>query len=130
MKTPSITVRKSEFALELATADGVERYEVAIGANPDLRDKMKEGDCRTPEGEFEIVSIEDSSDWDHEGERVYGPLFLRLACPPWDGIGIHGTNAPELVGTTSTRGCIRMQNDDLLRLASRVAVGTHVRILP
>ncbi len=130
MTLPRVTVRKSDYELVLETPGGEERFRVAIGANPDMRDKRAEGDCRTPEGEFEIVSIEDSSDWEHEGERVYGPLFLRLSCPPWEGIGIHGTDRPDLVGTASTRGCIRMRNDDLRRVAGRVSIGTRVRILP
>lgn len=125
-----ITVRKSEFVLELSTPAGTRRFPVGIGSNPDGGDKVEEGDCRTPEGEFTVVSIEDSSAWEHEGERVYGPLFLRLACPPWEGIGIHGTNDPGSVGRKSSRGCVRMRNEDLVELAERVEVGTRVRIVP
>lgn len=130
MERPLIVVRKSEFVLELVTSDGTRVFPVGIGSNPDGADKAREGDCRTPEGEFRVVSIEDSSDWEHEGERVYGPLFLRLECPPWEGIGIHGTNEPELVGTRSSRGCVRLRNDDLLAVADAVAVGARVRIVP
>ena len=126
---PRLVVRKSACVLELRSDDGIKRYPVAIGSNPDGGDKEAVGDCRTPEGEFEIVSVEDSADWDQEGERVYGPFFLRIACPPWEGIGIHGTNEPETVGTTATRGCIRMRNDDLLDVVSRVGVGTKIVIL-
>ncbi len=128
--TPSrIVVRKSEYVLELHGAGGVERFPVAIGSNPDGRDKEAAGDCRTPEGEFEIVSVEDSAGWDRDGERVYGPFFLRIACPPWEGIGIHGTNEPETVGSKATRGCIRVRNEDLLRIVSHVGVGTTIVIL-
>ena len=130
MSEPRVTITKSRFELELVTDEGTERFTVGIGSNPDGGDKLEEGDCRTPEGEFEIQSIEDSTDWEHEGERVYGPLFLRLSCPPWRGIGIHGTNDPDLVGRRSTRGCVRLRNDELLRLARRVTVGTRVSILP
>lgn len=130
MEDPSIVVRKSEFVLEFVGPCGTRAYQVGVGSNPDGADKAGEGDCRTPEGEFRVVSIEDSSDWEREGERVYGPLFLRLDCPPWEGIGIHGTNEPQTVGTRSSRGCIRMRNDDLLELAEQVSVGTRVRIVP
>jgi lipoprotein-anchoring transpeptidase ErfK/SrfK len=126
---PSIVVRKSGLVLELRTAEGVERFPVAIGSNPDGRDKERPGDCRTPEGEFRIVSVEESGDWERDGERVYGPYFLRLACPPWEGIGIHGTNEPETVGRRATMGCVRMRNEDLLRIVSRVGPGTKVVIL-
>lgn len=126
---PLVVVRKSECVLELIGPCGTRTYPVGIGSNPDGADKREEGDCRTPEGEFRVVSVEDCSDWEHEGERVYGPLFLRLDCPSWDGIGIHGTNEPASVGTRSSRGCIRMRNDDLVQLAEQVVVGTRVRIV-
>jgi lipoprotein-anchoring transpeptidase ErfK/SrfK len=126
---PRLVVRKSECVLELHSDDGVERYPVAIGSHPDGGDKEAVGDYRTPEGQFEIVSVEDSADWDREGEKVYGPFFLRIACPPWEGIGIHGTNEPDTIGTRATRGCIRMRNEDLLSIVSRVGVGTKVVIL-
>ena len=126
---PLITVRKSERVLELTAAGGTRVFPVGIGSNPDGADKVEEGDCRTPEGDFTVVSVEDSSDWEHEGERVYGPLFLRLDCPPWEGIGIHGTNDPDSVGTKSSRGCIRLRNDDLLEVAAAVTVGARVRIV-
>lgn len=130
MTRPTVTVRKSERTLELVTGAGVERFKIAIGSNPDGGDKLAVGDCRTPEGDFEVVSIEDASDWEHEGERVYGPFFVRLLCPPWEGIGIHGTSEPDSLGTKATRGCIRMRNEDVSHLASVVGVGTPVRILP
>lgn len=129
MNPPTIVVRKSDYVLELLTSEGVERFPVAIGSNPDGRDKEAPGDCRTPEGTFEIVSVEDSTDWEREGERVYGPFFLRIGCPPWEGIGIHGTNEPETIGGKATRGCIRMRNEDLLRLVSLVGAGTKIVIL-
>lgn len=130
MKLPYVVVRKSQFVLELVTSGGTERFPIAVGSNPDGADKRIEGDCRTPEGEFEVVSIEDSSAWDHEGRLAYGPFFVRLSCPPWTGIGIHGTDEPESVGTRSTLGCVRLRNDDLLAVARAVSPGTRVVILP
>lgn len=130
MRRAHVVVRKSEFELELVEGDRVRRFPIAVGSNPDGADKVAEGDCRTPEGEFTVVSIEDSTDWEHEGERVYGPLFLRLDCPSWEGIGIHGTNEPDSIGTRSSRGCVRMLNEDLIELARSVSVGTPVTILP
>ena len=130
MSPARIVIRKSEFVLELITDEGAAAYPIGIGSHPDGRDKQETGDCRTPEGEFRILSIEDSSDWKRGGERAYGPLFLRLDCPPWKGIAIHGTSEPDSVGRRSTRGCIRMRNEDLLELAEAVQVGTRVTILP
>lgn len=130
MGEPRVVVRKSRFELSLVTAEGTDCFPVAIGSNPDGGDKREVGDCRTPEGEFAIESVEDSSEWEHEGARVYGPFFLRLTCPPWEGIGIHGTDDPTLVGRGTTRGCIRLRNEDLANLVRTVGVGTRVTILP
>ncbi|MBN2564498.1 MAG: L,D-transpeptidase [Candidatus Eisenbacteria bacterium] len=130
MSPARIVIRKSQFVLELIGPDGTRSYSVGIGSSADGRDKSEVGDCRTPEGEFEIASIEDSSEWVQDGERAYGPLFLRLHCPPWEGIGIHGTCDPDSVGHRSSRGCIRMRNEDLLSVAAEVSVGTRVRVLP
>jgi lipoprotein-anchoring transpeptidase ErfK/SrfK len=128
---PAVVVRKSAFVLELTRPDGTTvRFPVAIGSNPDGADKRAEGDCRTPEGEFEVSSVEDSSDWEHDGRRSYGPHFIRLSCPPWTGIGIHGTDEPDTVGTRATLGCVRLRNDDLEVVVGAVAPGTRVRILP
>ncbi len=43
---------------------------------------------------------------------------------------IHGTNAPETIGTRVSSGCIRMINADVIDLYSRVNVGTRVIVLP
>ncbi|MET4042445.1 L,D-transpeptidase [Bradyrhizobium sp. RT6a] len=43
---------------------------------------------------------------------------------------IHGTNAPETIGKQVSSGCIRLTNDDVSDLYSRVNVGTKVIVLP
>jgi lipoprotein-anchoring transpeptidase ErfK/SrfK len=43
---------------------------------------------------------------------------------------IHGTNAPETIGTHVSSGCIRLTNQDVTDLYSRVSVGTRVVVLP
>jgi lipoprotein-anchoring transpeptidase ErfK/SrfK len=43
---------------------------------------------------------------------------------------IHGTNAPSTIGGRVSSGCIRMLNDDVSDLYSRVQVGTKVVVLP
>ncbi|MGC1466150.1 MAG: L,D-transpeptidase [Pseudolabrys sp.] len=39
---------------------------------------------------------------------------------------IHGTNAPETIGHAVSSGCIRLVNDEIVDLYSRVPVGTKV----
>ena len=43
---------------------------------------------------------------------------------------IHGTNAPSTIGKFVSSGCIRLTNEDVQDLASRVAIGTRVVVLP
>jgi lipoprotein-anchoring transpeptidase ErfK/SrfK len=43
---------------------------------------------------------------------------------------IHGTNAPETIGTHVSSGCIRLTNQDVTDLYSRVSVGTKVIVRP
>ena len=43
---------------------------------------------------------------------------------------IHGTNAPTTIGQRVSSGCIRLTNDDVSDLYSRVHVGTKVVVLP
>jgi len=43
---------------------------------------------------------------------------------------IHGTNAPETIGTHVSSGCLRLTNDDVTDLYARVNVGTKVIVLP
>ena len=43
---------------------------------------------------------------------------------------IHGTNAPQTIGTKVSSGCIRLVNADVIDLFNRVNVGTKVVVLP
>lgn len=61
------------------------------------------------------------------GERWMG--LARPATPKSrTGLGIHGTNQPETIGTSSSAGCVRMTNEDVveafavIRLKSRVVI--------
>jgi lipoprotein-anchoring transpeptidase ErfK/SrfK len=42
---------------------------------------------------------------------------------------IHGTNAPSTIGQRVSSGCIRLVNEDVIDLASRVSVGTKVVVI-
>src|SRR5450432_1659102 len=43
---------------------------------------------------------------------------------------IHGTNAPGTIGTHVSSGCLRLTNEDVTDLYSRVNIGTKVIVLP
>jgi len=108
---------------------------ICVGANKG--DKKKKGDMKTPEGRFSISQMQNSSSWKHDfkdgkGERkgAYGPWFIRLKTPKWTSIGIHGTCFPKSIGTRASEGCIRLNNDELLKLKTLVKVGMTVIVLP
>jgi lipoprotein-anchoring transpeptidase ErfK/SrfK len=43
---------------------------------------------------------------------------------------IHGTNQPSTIGSFVSSGCIRLTNEDIMDLYTRVKVGTRVVVLP
>jgi hypothetical protein len=43
---------------------------------------------------------------------------------------IHGTNDPSTIGKFVSSGCVRLTNEDVTDLFSRVDVGTRVVVLP
>ena len=43
---------------------------------------------------------------------------------------IHGTNDPSTIGKFVSSGCIRLTNEDVADLFSRVTIGTKVVVLP
>mgnify|MGYP000991019624 CR=1 FL=1 len=45
-------------------------------------------------------------------------------------VAMHGTNAPQLLGTRASHGCIRIRNSDVVRMARIVRPGTPVDIVP
>jgi lipoprotein-anchoring transpeptidase ErfK/SrfK len=45
------------------------------------------------------------------------------------GYGIHGSPDPELIGKTSSHGCVRLTNWDARELASAVRQGTKVEFV-
>ena len=132
-----IIISKEDLTLTLYDERGVVvvQYPVAVGKN--YGNKQRSGDMKTPEGEFSIEQIQPASDWGHDfGDgkgwipNCYGNWFIRLKTPPHRGIGIHGTHAPESIGTRATEGCIRLRNADLDSLKPLVRVGMPVSILP
>lgn len=132
-----IVVDKETLSLKLFDYSGSEinTYGISCGKNPGNKSRI--GDLKTPEGIFHITEIEDASTWGHDFkdgkgkiEGAYGPWFLRLEVPEHKGIGIHGTHKPESIGTRDTEGCIRLKNDDIADLKTKVNIGMVVIVLP
>lgn len=130
-----IVISKENFTLELFDSEDrlICTFGCAVGKN--YGNKQCEGDMKTPEGDFYIEEIKPAKHWGHDFKdgkgyipNCYGNWFMRLKTPPHKGIGIHGTHAPESIGTRATEGCIRLEDSDLDSLYKMVRVGMRVRI--
>lgn len=86
----------------------------------------------TPPGHYYIrerLALPNSS-------SIYGALAFGTSAfsryrTDWPGggqVGIHGTNQPELIPGRISNGCVRMHNEDVLKLGRLIEVGTPVRI--
>lgn len=138
-----IEIDKSECLLNIYNSDNeiIRFFPIAVGKN--RGDKEMAGDHRTPEGDFWVNRIRESSDWTHDfgdgkGEikGAYGPWFFSLytgsettkSNKSWQGIGIHGTHDPSSIGSCASEGCIRLVNRDVVELKNYVCLGTQVKI--
>ena len=66
----------------------------------------------------------------HMAGGVGNPLGARAMYLGGTIYRIHGTNMPETIGTHVSSGCLRLTNEDVTDLYSRVNVGTKVIVLP
>lgn len=118
-------------------------YSCGIACGLRKGNKSGKGDYRTPEGNFSINGMFNSTDWVHrtrDGRAVkgcYGPRFLRLATGRFSGIGIHGTNSPGSIGHRASEGCIRVNSANIMTLFNKyaydgmpVVVSTEDAVLP
>ena len=56
--------------------------------------------------------------------------YSKLSDWPGGGVvGVHGTNAPWLIGQAVSHGCVRLRNSDIVALRKLVRVGTPVKIV-
>jgi murein L,D-transpeptidase YafK len=112
-----------------------------------IRNKLHEGDRRTPTGLYAIIGERRHRRWRrfllldypnlHDAER-YGvamsdgkiPLLGNQPAGLGGAVGIHGTDKPELnrKQVDWTYGCISISNDDVEDLATLVPIGTPVLI--
>ena len=127
-------------------------YPVITGRNSHLGHKEKEGDQRTPRGDYYVCTINEKSKFtlffglsypnteDAKGAFLRGVIdekqrdgiisaITKEARPPWNTpmggeIGIHGGG----IGRDGTRGCIGMRDEDVLDLRRFVEMGMTVEI--
>jgi hypothetical protein len=85
----------------------------------------------TPRGEFYV-----RNKLTKFANAFYGPLAFGTSArsevltdwPAGGFVGIHGTNRPDLLPGRVSHGCIRLRNEDILRLARLMPVGTPLTI--
>lgn len=152
LKNPRIVIMKNERRLELYSGSSVvRRYKIGLGLSP-VEDKVRQGDRRTPEGEFYVFTKNDKSAFYlslglsypniEDAERglrdklisqrqrdVIVRTIKRKATPPQNtalggDIYIHGNGA----GSDWTWGCVALENADMKELFEAVTVGTPVTI--
>lgn len=134
-KAAYIIVSKEEMKMTVYNQKGTELMKFPIACGMNYGQKERAGDNRTPEGVFKVVSKDSASHWTYDFgsgpvKGAYGPLFIRLNTPGFKGIGIHGTHDKSTVPGRETHGCIRLKNEDLVKLSKLVDKGTLVVILP
>ena len=147
-------VKKARRELLLYSGGSVVRtYHVGLGLSP-VGDKVRQGDHRTPEGEFYIFTKNSKSQFylslgvsypnaAHAERGLRDGLITRASynsiinalrakkAPPQNtrlggDIYIHGNGAR----TDWTWGCVALENDDIRELFEAVPVGTPVIIDP
>jgi L,D-transpeptidase catalytic domain len=85
----------------------------------------------TPKGAFYIRDRVTDFDDPFYGPIAFGTSARSPVLTDWPGggfVGIHGTNQPELIPGRISHGCIRMRNEDIVRLARLMPVGTPLTI--
>jgi murein L,D-transpeptidase YafK len=132
-----VLVVKSERKLYLLDGDKVlKSYSVSLGGHP-VGAKIREGDQRTPEGEYVL-------DWHNPDSDYYKSIHIsypnakdvarakRLGVPPGGDLFIHG-QPNELMGFGKapgdwTAGCIAVSDAEMDEIWRAVADGTPIEI--
>jgi L,D-transpeptidase ErfK/SrfK len=93
----------------------------------------------TPKGSFKVFSMEIDPIFKSfkTGEYIYpgptnplGPRWIGIWTDGKTQLGFHGTNQPKLIGRAVSHGCIRMKNEDVMKLYEKVKIGTLVKVEP
>lgn len=129
-----IAVEKSTRSLFVLKENGssydvVKEFEVSLGSL--IGAKEIQGDLRTPEGIYKIVEMKE----DHDLPPIYGPRAFVTDYPnAYDiqagrtggGIWLHGTEEGSI--TPDTRGCVELNNENILALEDWVGIDTTIAI--
>jgi murein L,D-transpeptidase YafK len=141
----SIIIDKSDYELKVYDEEGwYATYPIVFGSK-DLGDKMREGDKRTPNGQFRIIQKKMHAKWAYEllldypneaciqrfNDRKQRGLLPKDA-KIGGGIAIHATRPQEEWTVDNfynwTDGCISVKYSEMKDLYNYIPVGTTVTI--
>ena len=140
-----IIIDKSDYELKVYDEEGwYATYPIVFGSK-DLGDKMKEGDRRTPDGQFKVILKKINPKWGPEllldypngpsykkfNERIAKGIIPKTA-KIGNGIAIHATRPDEEWTVDNfynwTDGCVSVKYTEMKDLFSYIPVGTPVTI--
>jgi murein L,D-transpeptidase YafK len=136
-----LLVRKSERRLYVLRAGQVLReYRVALGLNPQGH-KQREGDSKTPEGQYKLIRRNPRSDFFLSMEISYPngsdlSRAHRQGVKPGGAIMLHGwPNIPRKTAdyyqsADWTDGCIAVSNADMVEIWLMTPLETPIEIVP
>lgn len=154
LQQPAVRIEKRARKLILLEQNKpIAEFPIALGGAPE-GDKQREGDRKTPEGDYYVCekhpsrrfylflglsypALKDAERGKQQGQitdaqyRAIQQAIQSGTCPPWDtplggAIGIHGGGT----GRDWTLGCIALRDDDVELLYMLLPVGTRVTIAP
>lgn len=122
-------------------------WSAPVGTGTGLRLEGPDGewDFSTPDGLFHVQYKEENPVWmapdwyfvenklpvppPNDAKRRFPGGLGAAAVYIGEGLAIHGTDKPDLLGQRVSHGCIRLHNRDAVRLFHNVQVGTEVVIV-
>jgi lipoprotein-anchoring transpeptidase ErfK/SrfK len=122
-------------------------WSAPVGTGTGMRVEHDDGewDFATPNGTFHVTYKDIEPDWiapdwyfvenglrvppESSDARRFPRGLGAAAVFIGQGLAIHGTDKPELLGQRVSHGCIRLANADALRLFHNVQVGTEIVIV-
>jgi len=132
-KYPAILiVNRGAFTLSLYKSLKLAKtYRIAVG----------QAGMDTPAGQYTIQNKAENPAWNVPDSDWAGELAGQVIPPDdprnplearwmgiYDGVGVHGTDAIDSIGTAASHGCIRMIPSDVIELYDQVPVGAPIYI--
>lgn len=129
---PAASLDLSPVDRRLVVFRGERRFELWVGDRLLRSGRVAVGaqGMETPLGLF-YVTARFKPSWSVLGAFAFETsAYSKLSEWPGGGVvGVHGTNAPQLLGSAVSHGCIRLHDRDALFLRSYLRVGTPIKVV-